>query len=425
MKNTFIFLAFIIFFLRGFDLFGQSILKDSKEHLFPFDKLNGEILLNHIDRIADSSRIIGLGEVSHFTKECYELKHQIIKRLIAKGYHALVLEVDFGQALLWNDYVTHGIGDLDKLVAQSGWFTYRTQEFKNLLIDIRKHNLSADTPFQIFGMEMTAMNHNLAWLERYFSDHLGSGNKLSDLLKQERTIVAFQKHKKNEILSYWNLFYTITDTLNTHKESLINNGGEDRYEIAKRIAEITRQYATYISQEEFFLQVELRDQFSTRNVLWCLNHLGDNSKIAIWAHNGHVVKESVLFEYDVLGYYLSKWFGEAYYAIGFTFNEGEFGAFSSNGFKKWSLPSVTNNSLTKELAQYESPYLLFDIRSNLKNIANPVNSILYKEVPIRTDVSESFNEGASTMMNINLSNSYDCLIYIDKTNYPAPIEWER
>ena len=113
MKRIWIFLCV----LYGCSSTAQSFLKDSKPYIKPFDQLDAPILMDHIDQIADQARIVGLGEVSHYTKECYQLKHQIIKKLIEKGFQALVLEVDFGQALLWNAYVTKGEGDLDQLVA--------------------------------------------------------------------------------------------------------------------------------------------------------------------------------------------------------------------------------------------------------------------------------------------------------------------
>ncbi|MCH2231586.1 MAG: erythromycin esterase family protein [Crocinitomicaceae bacterium] len=415
----------LIFILNISLAIGQSFLRDSKEYIFPFKAIDDNVLLQHINEVSESARIIGLGEVSHYTKECYQLKHQIINTLINKGFDALILEVDFGQSLLWNDYVTNGIGNLDTLIAESGWFTYRTQEFKNLLLDIRNYNRSADKPFQIFGMEMTAVNNNLLWLSKYFEKYLSSEDELIKLLNQERTVVAFQSHNKSEILSYWELYYRLNETLVKNEKHLVAIGGQMNYEIAKRNTEIARQYSTYISQDEFLLKVEIRDQFSTRNVFWSMDMLGEDSKVVIWAHNGHVAKESVLFSYDILGYYLNKWLGEQYYSIGFTFNEGEFGAFSSNGFKKWTLPPVTSESLTKDFSTYKSPFLLFDIESNLtlEDISN--YSPLKNDVPIRTDVSESFSEENTGLMDINLSITYDCLIYIDKTNYPTTIEWKQ
>ncbi len=406
-------------------VYGQSFISDSHEYISPFSTVKDEVLQDFIHNLSDSIRIVGLGEVSHYTKECYELKHQIIRTLIDKGFDALILEVDFGQALKWNEYVTKGEGNIDSLIAESGWFTYRTQEFKNLLKDIRTHNLSAEKPFQIFGMEMTAMGDNLEWLCSYFKNHLSSETELIELLGLERTNVAFQVHDKFEVLAYWELYYKLKEALETNEKQLLKANDKRTYEIAKQITEILRQYATYIAQDEFYLQVEFRDQFSSRNVLWSMDMIGQDSKVMIWAHNGHIAKESVLFSYDILGYYLSKWFGNQYYSIGFTFNEGEFGAFSSNGFRRWELPPLTSESYTLDFRAYESPFLLFDIQSNLMNEDVSEENPLKNNVPIRTDVSESFSEDHRGLMEINLSATYDCLIFIDKSSYPTTIEWER
>ena len=401
----------------------QDLLEHSRPYIKTFDRIDSEVLSKHIAQVADSARIIGLGEVSHYTKECYTLKHEILKTLIQKEYDALVLEVDFGQALLWNDYVTQGKGNLDSLIAKSGWFTYRTLEFKELLRDIRNHNLSASKPFQVFGMEMTAMNHNLTWLATYIKTAEITDNDIIDRLQEDRKIVAFQKHGPDEVQAYWSLYYDIKTLLETQKSTLVKNSGEGDYAIALRITELLRQYATYIAQDDFYLQVEFRDQFSTRNVNWVLEQLGAQSKIAIWAHNGHVVKKSVLFNYDVLGHYLNKWFGDAYYAIGFTFNEGEFGAFSNNGFKRWQLPKLKTPSLTTAFNGYNSPFLYFDVRGNLKLKQAKDKAPFDQAVTIRRDISESYQKGAAESMTLDLTNAYDCLIYIDRTHYPTTIDW--
>lgn len=403
---------------------GQEILKQSGEYLYPFEKINSEVLKNHVAELAKGNRVLGLGESSHFTRECYEIKHQIIKTLIEKGYEGLVLEVDFGQALIWNDYVTKGIGNLDSIIAESGWFTYRTEEFKNIIQDIKNHNENAPQVFQIFGMEMTAINHNVDWLVNYFSKNVKENQELLKYLRKDRKTIAFQKYDEEERQEYWKLFYQVSKFLKNNKEELIENGGAQEYSIALKISEIFRQFAAYISQDEFLLKVELRDQFSARNVVWVLEHLGEDSQIILWAHNGHVTKESVMFNYDVLGHYLSKWFEKEYYAIGFTFNQGTFGAFSDTGFRKWKIPSVDRKSITKDFQKYSKSFLLFDIRSNLEN-DNKLNSYLRTKQLIRTDVSESFREGQDKYMEINLSKTYDALIYIYQISCPRAIDWKQ
>ncbi|MEM1321183.1 MAG: erythromycin esterase family protein [Bacteroidota bacterium] len=400
----------------------QSILHQSKDYLQAFEQTSSPVLTEQINRIADSCRIIGLGEVSHYTKECYELKHEIIKTLMGKGYRALILEVDFGQALIWNDYVTKGEGNLDSIIAKSGWFTYRTEEFKNLIRDIRMHNEKAERLFQLFGMEMTAMNSNLDWLKHYISKNTNQNEAILTLLNAERKVVAFQRYNEKERQDYWTLYYQLTNFLAANEALLLANSGQQNLAIARRITEIVRQYATYIAQDDFSLQVEFRDQFSARNVNWCMEQLGEENRVVLWAHNGHVAKRSVMFNYDVLGHYLQSWWGDQYYSIGFTFNQGEFGAFSNNGFKRWTMAPVDRPSLTKDFQSFSSPFLMLDIREHLK-ADQTLNSYLRTEQVIKRDISESYNEDWEKYMTINLSQTYDMLIYIDKMSFPTTIEW--
>ncbi len=405
-------------------LLASSQLESIAEDLYFFTTTNDDVLKNWVGKVAAEKRIIGLGEVSHYTKECYELKHTMIMELIRQGYDGLILEVDFGQALIWNDFVLNGSGNLDTIVAQSGWFTYRTQEFKNLLADIRQYNVENDTSFQVFGMEMTAMNHNVDWIREYLQEFSPGATDLLKLLEVERPIVAFQSHTVEQQQGYWQLYYQLNAFLQEKEEQLIAQSGAQKFAVATRIAELVRQYATYISHDDFSLKVEFRDQFSARNVWWCLEQLGENSQVAIWAHNGHIAKESVLFNYNVLGHHLQRWFAEAYYAIGFTFNEGEFGAFGNNGFGKWQIsPATDSTSLTYALDQLHQPFVLFDIRQAVAN--HSAEKWINNSIPIRTDISESFDESQPKMMEINLKQTYDALIYIDQMHYPTTISWQR
>ncbi|MEM9921839.1 MAG: erythromycin esterase family protein [Bacteroidota bacterium] len=426
--------ALLVGLWLAFPTISQNPLEGAKPFIHPFEKVDSKTLKSFIKEQTADKRIVGLGEVSHYTKECYSLKQQIIEQLIKEGFDGLVLEVDFGQALIWNDYVSKGIGNLDTIVAASGWFTYRTEEYKALLRSIRQHNLSADKPFHIFGMEMTTVNHNIHWLKQLIRQTSGPSSTLLKLLDKERQQIAFQSYNSEQRIDYWNLYAETAKYLQEQEDAIKKQSGEATYAIAQRIGEIFRQFATYISQDDFSLKSEFRDQFSARNVYWSLQWLDfssgiagslqEESQLAIWAHNGHVAKESVLSNYDVLGHYMQQWFGEDYYAIGFTFNEGEFGSFSQEGFRKWSMPRADTLSLTKAFDELESDFLLLDIRNNLSTEQSPDNPLRQSQL-IRTDIAEYHAEGRSEYMRINLSKTYDALIYIDKTQYPTTIQWIR
>jgi erythromycin esterase len=424
MPNLKNFLTASFYLLLPFLCTAQGLLKNTAPFLHPFPNPEAKVLNDFIKEIATDKRIIGLGEVSHYTKDCYDLKAAIIYTLIDQGYDGLALEVDFGQALIWNDYVVHGQGNLDTIVAQSGWFTYRTEEFKTLLQRIRAHNIESTTPFQIFGMEMTALNHNLSWMKNYLAEILANDAPILARLSQERKIVAFENFDALERQDYWNLFFELKATLGSNQQKLIAKKGTQNFAIAERITEITRQFATYIAQDDYGLKGEFRDQFSARNIIWCLNQLGEESQLVIWAHNGHVAKQSIVFNYDVLGHYLEQWFGADYYSIGFNWNSGEFGAYSSEGFKRWRFEPVSTPSLSKDFGALGANYVLLDVRNFLAKDKDPAH-FLRRPVSVRRDMSESYNEGRPKMMEINLSQTFDAYIYIHEAQFPTTISWIR
>lgn len=393
-----------------------------QEYTITFDAPESSELSQFIEGLAPDHRIVGLGEVSHYTQECYLLKEQIILSLIGEGYDGLILEVDAGQAMIWDDYVSQGIGNLDSIVASSGWFTYRTEEFKQLLANIRTHNLEADKPFHVFGMEMTAMNHAIDRLTGYVSALHSDSSELIELLGQKRQVVAFQNHSPEEQLDYWALHHRLSKELTDRSDTYQKALTPDEFANAEHLIEMIRQYATYISQDDFSLKSEFRDQFSARNVWWCMNQLGEDSQVIIWAHNGHVAHSSPMFNYDVLGHYLQQWFGEEYFALGFTFNQGEFGAFSNDGFKRWSIEPSDTTSLTLEFAQVESPFVLLKTREALNADPSPAHPLRQAQL-IRTDISEFLRDGWSQWMTITVSDLYDAMIYIDETSYPTTIDW--
>lgn len=403
---------------------GQDQLASFQDFLQPLPAIKSKELDAFVDRVAGNTRVVGLGEVSHYTKECYVFKREIVKRLMENGLNGLILEVDFGQALLWNEYVVHGHGELDQLVAQSGWFTYRTQEFKDLLQLIRTHNQSHDRPFQVFGMEMTAINHNLAWIKAFVEKHLPNEPSTINILKQiegQKKSIAFQIHEPDEIIHCWQLHFDIKRLLRDQATRLNQSASPVEMRVAHRIAETLRQYATYVSQSDNSLRAEFRDQFSSRNVGWCLEHLGQGSRVAVWAHNGHIMRSATdRVNYDVLGHYLARWFGDQYYAIGFTFDQGEFGAYGEGGFQTWKISSATEDSWTRELTAMGHPYLIWDLRQSRGADAA---DRLSEARSIRADFSESHGAGRSEMMSTRIADTFDALIYFETSSLPTTIPW--
>jgi erythromycin esterase-like protein len=66
------------------------------------------------------------------------------------------------------------------------------------------------------------------------------------------------------------------------------------------------------------------------NSMWTSDLFGESTKVALWAHNGHVRNDETHSEYEPMGFYLKEEFGESYQIVNFAFS---FGSFTALGLK--------------------------------------------------------------------------------------------
>ena len=79
-----------------------------------------------------------------------------------------------------------------------------------------------------------------------------------------------------------------------------------------------------------------RDQAMADNALWFANQAPANSRLILWAHDGHVGRLP-----GTMGQYIADAFGSAYVPIALQFNRGTFNAITQNGTSFGSLAAQT------------------------------------------------------------------------------------
>jgi erythromycin esterase len=88
------------------------------------------------------SRIVGLGEATHGTKEFFQTKHRIFTYLVEyHGFNVFAFESDMGESYYVNKFVTQGVGDLDDIMENKMLFeAWQTEEVKDLLLWMKEYN---------------------------------------------------------------------------------------------------------------------------------------------------------------------------------------------------------------------------------------------------------------------------------------------
>jgi len=155
-----------------------------------------------------------------------------------------------------------------------------------------------------------------------------------------------------------------------------------------------------------------RDICMAENVRWILDQSPPDTKIVLWAHNGHVRRSSDPTSYIPMGSYLSEWYGDDMVVLGFAAHEGQYTAIEMNvGLGVHDLLPASPGSVEYVLHQTGLPRLILDLRDTSEEDAR--SSWLTRSALFR-----SIGAGALKVQFYPtvVSDDYDALIYIDQTH---------
>jgi len=388
-----------------------------------FDDISEPVSLESLDpiieKLSDSVKVLGLGESSHYTKQYYLYKHGLISKLLKeKNFEAVLFEVDFGTAYTWNNYVVHDVGNLDTILQNCAWWTYQTEEFRSVLLDIHEINKerTKEEKIRVFGMEMTYIPGLISVLDSAYS-YAFSGPNVDEISKAIQHVqdsvghLAFSPHSPNELnkLSILNR-YLNSSLSNLDKDSL------SRYGLSlsdlRIAANMLNQFTTYTSNVNGWTQLNLRDQFSFENIQW-FRSLNNIDKCIIWAHSGHVQNS---YNYLQLGARLKYEYKDEYYSIGFDYGVGENGSRTPNQKLEGLSFELDPNSASFYLFNHFDSDIYIDLYSARKQM------ILDDPLLIRNTLSEYTDPATyQSEREVILPQINDGLIFIRKVSLPKSI----
>ncbi|UCH97455.1 MAG: erythromycin esterase family protein [Candidatus Aminicenantes bacterium] len=289
-------------------------------------------------------KIVGLGEATHGTKEFFQMKHRIFKYLVEEhGFKAFGFECDFAESLYFDKYITTGQGDLEELMKKKmNYWVWRTEEVKALLEWMRNYNngKAGEDMIHYYGIECFCFPYYADFLTEYLqgvSRELldASASLLTKIKNLDRIEDEYENMSKEEFEQFQEDLQWLYDRWVENEDEFVSISGRREYEISKHlvrgVAQANHQYyENYQGRTRF----NWRDQYMAENALWLLDLLGENEKIALWAHNRHVANHYCTdFIWSVggyMGYYLKQELAENYQIIGFSFSTGAFNAWGRN-----------------------------------------------------------------------------------------------
>jgi erythromycin esterase-like protein len=264
-----------------------------------------------LEHIGDAS-IVLLGEATHGTREFYQLRAQISKRLIVdKGFDAIAVEADWPDALRVSRYIQHGGDDMTAEGALSGYkrfpqWMWRNHEIEDLVNWLREHNAhvaSSARRIGFHGLDLYSLQQSMhaviAYLDR--TDPAAAGRA------RERYACIDHMAEDPQHYGYATSFGMKEDCAQ---------------EVRRQLADLTRQAGEHLQaaggqvpDELFYAQqnarvarnaeVYYRAMFGSRDESWNVrdSHMAETlealrehisqrtgrpGKIIVWAHNSHL-----------------------------------------------------------------------------------------------------------------------------------------
>lgn len=424
MKYFFLPLFLIIFSTQSRSQVNIQIGK-SNEIVYPVtpNETNNHSELISLEKLFTGKKIVGMGEATHGTKEFFNMKTKMFKFLVKhSGYKIFTIEAPFGGTLKVNDYILYGKGDVlsaMKGLQHGAWYT---EEVRDLIEWMRLYN--NDKPdndkLKFYGFDCQSFKGPNNALSDYIKDYDNENiaeflNGSSILNDSSLSYFYYQRNRssaKKVILIVQEIIAFQEKWFRERQDFYISRSGREKYNLAVHNIENIKQASLLISYSQNNLQY-LRDSCMAQNIKWIYEY--ENSKVFIWAHNGHVCIGATThihnwYKPKRMGGFLKDMFGKDYYNIGFAFNEGKLGIgkiSDTGGIKEYNFPVYKKNTLTNSLSLSGSDAFFIDLITS----DNPVFSTLQR----------TYNVGAGFINYKRCSDKlipkeqFDGLIYINKT----------
>jgi len=349
--------------------------------------------LKVLDKLIGDSKVVALGEVTHGSSEIFKMKHRVIKYLAEhKAFNIFSIEANMPESYKLNEYVIGGKGNPTELIKGMYFWTWQTQEVLDMVEWMKEYNL-ANQKIHFTGFDMQFYPGAIKELEKSFSDQENVYDTIStlketlDVVKATQQIIVSKEDREK-----------ISQILNS-----INNFIDDS---KKSKSEMDWLYQNVRIIEQYLGQnVASRDKYMAENLLW-IKAQNPRSKIAIWAHNGHIKKTGYS-----MGKYLPDTLDTDYLTIGFAFHNGYYTATGNDGLTSYEAQDSYIGTYENFFNATNVPIFILDLRT-IKEKASENSKWLLDNLGFRNvGAMKKENEFSAT----NLTQDFDLIIFVNES----------
>jgi len=393
-----------------------------KSAAIPLDSTSPESGLGDLRRIESTigdARIVAMGEETHGTREFFQLKHRMLEFLVEKkGFTVFGMEANWPESLAINDYVLNGTGDAEEALDSFHFWTWNTEEVLNMIRWMRKYNQDPKhtNKVKFLGFDMQVAYVAVRNAERYLEKVDPGEAKVASRVLAPLSDAERERESAGRSRYFWQRteqrIESLLAWLEHRKKVYVEASSLEEWTLARHNLETVRQ-AVEMHSVDRSGNFSPRDQAMAANVKWILEQEGPESKIMLWAHNGHV-STAPLGDGESMGAILRKTYGEKMVVCGFSFDQGSFQALQrGKGLQQFTVGPAIPGSLDAALAAAGIPLFAVDLRGAPSSGA--VAQWLNTPQPMRSIGAIYSGDTPDAYFGLVSPHSFDVIFFVERT----------
>lgn len=417
----------------------QAVVASLRESVIPVRTVeagSGFEDLQPLKRVFRDVRFVALGEATHGTREFFQFKHRMLEFLVREmGFRVFAIEASYAACQNINDYVSGRADDGAAALDSQGFWTWNTEEVRAMLDWMRAYNKAAPPERRVkfvgFDIQVndTGKAKLLEYLKRVAPERAAATEAFFKTSLEDLSAAVFRKGgqatdelaKLRELRDEYDELFVF---LELNGARLAAKSGPEEYEQMREYARVLAQYTdSYSSASGGGVA---RDLYMADNLRRIAEREPPGTRFVLWAHNAHVATTDHGGDYPTMGFYLRRFYGDSYYALGFSFNRGSFQAreaqpkdASKRMLMSFTVPPAPADSVEWYMAQAGPKMFVLDYRA--RRGAAGLGEWLAAPRPMRA-VGSMYGPGLeqASFGHVNLGTDFDGLFFIDAGTHARP-----
>jgi erythromycin esterase len=355
-----------------------------------------------LKRLIGRARLVALGEATHGTREFFQLKHRMLEFLVNEmGFTVFAIEATMPEAFDVNEYVLTGRGDPAKALAGLYFWTWNTEEVREMIRWMRRYNADPrhHKKVKFYGFDMQwpprAAKVVLSYLREVDPEQATAAEKILAAVANPFTFWDYLMLSEERKQAAAALMNSLLRRFDERRKAYSQRSSPDRWALARQHARILVQYLQAHSGD----YGSERDRSMADNIRWTLEREGPGAKMVVWAHNAHVSTKP-----PRMGSHLRKALGRDMVVFGFAYNRGSFQQGVAGVVRSFNVGPAREGSIDATLAGAGLSIAAVDLRTLPRN--GPVAA--WFSAPHGMRFFEFYSEDV-------VSRLYDALLFVNKT----------